>query len=139
MASILKVDTLTGVTTAGSISVTGEGNSTTTNLQQGLAKASINFTQVSTQTIRSSVNISSLTDAGTGQTSGISFISSMANSLFAGSFYTNATTGEARNNFSNDYAGGFGDKSTSSFGTYSYSTVNADGAMNDVIIFGDLA
>ena len=39
MASILKVDTLTGVTTAGSISVTGEGNSTTTNLQQGLAKA----------------------------------------------------------------------------------------------------
>ena len=38
MASQLKVDTLTGVTTAGSIVVTGEGNSTTTNLQQGLAK-----------------------------------------------------------------------------------------------------
>ena len=38
MASQLKVDTLTGVTTAGSIDVTGEGNSTTTNLQQGLAK-----------------------------------------------------------------------------------------------------
>ena len=43
MASILKVDTLTGVTTAGSISVTGEGNSTTTNLQQGLAKAWVSF------------------------------------------------------------------------------------------------
>ena len=39
MASVLKVDTLTGVTTAGSIAVTGEGNSTTTNLQQGLCKA----------------------------------------------------------------------------------------------------
>ena len=39
MASVLKVDTLTGVTTAGSIAVTGEGNSTTTNLQQGLVKA----------------------------------------------------------------------------------------------------
>ncbi len=38
MASQLKVDTITGVTTAGSISVTGEGNSTTTNLQQGLVK-----------------------------------------------------------------------------------------------------
>ena len=38
MASILKVDSLTGVTTAGSISVTGEGNSTTTNLQQGFGK-----------------------------------------------------------------------------------------------------
>ena len=39
MASILKVDTITGVTTAGSIAITGEGNSTTTNLQQGLAKS----------------------------------------------------------------------------------------------------
>ena len=43
MASQLKVNTLTGVTTAGSIAVTGEGNSTTTNLQQGLAKAWITF------------------------------------------------------------------------------------------------
>tara|TARA_R110001592_G_scaffold181068_2_gene423693 strand:+ start:66 stop:485 length:420 start_codon:yes stop_codon:yes gene_type:complete len=39
MTSTLKVNTLTGVTTAGSIAVTGEGNSNTTNLQQGLAKA----------------------------------------------------------------------------------------------------
>ena len=38
MASELKVDKFTGVTTAGSIDVTGEGNSTTTNLQQGLVK-----------------------------------------------------------------------------------------------------
>ena len=38
MASQLKVDTITGVTTAGSVAVTGEGNSTTTNLQQGLNK-----------------------------------------------------------------------------------------------------
>ena len=38
MASQLKVDTITGVTTAGSVVVTGEGNSTTTNLQQGLNK-----------------------------------------------------------------------------------------------------
>ena len=29
MASQLKVDTITGVTTAGSVAVTGEGNSTT--------------------------------------------------------------------------------------------------------------
>ena len=39
MTSILKVNTLTGVSTAGSIAVTGEGNSTTTSLQQGLCKA----------------------------------------------------------------------------------------------------
>ena len=43
MASELKVDKFTGVTTAGSIDVTGEGNSTTTNLQQGLHKVWVNF------------------------------------------------------------------------------------------------
>jgi len=35
MASVLKVNTLTGVTTAGSIAVTGEGNSTTTTYNKG--------------------------------------------------------------------------------------------------------
>ena len=45
MASELKVDKFTGVTTAGSILVTGEGNSTTTNLQQGLTKQWTSFNQ----------------------------------------------------------------------------------------------
>ena len=62
MASLLKVDALTGVTTAGSISVTGEGNSTTTNLQQGLAKAFISFDGTGTVSIDTSFNISTLTD-----------------------------------------------------------------------------
>lgn len=66
MASLLKVDALTGVTTAGSISVTGEGNSTTTNLQQGLAKAWVNFNGTGTVAIRTSLNHSSITDNGTG-------------------------------------------------------------------------
>lgn len=65
MASILKVDTLTGVTTAGSISVTGEGNSTTTNLQQGLAKAWVNFNGTGTAAVNDSLSISSLVDNGT--------------------------------------------------------------------------
>ena len=64
MASILKVDTLTGVTTAGSISVTGEGNSTTTNLQQGLAKCWVFSTD---NVITDSLNTSSSTDVGTGE------------------------------------------------------------------------
>ena len=45
MGSQLKVDTITGVTTAGSVAVTGEGNSTTTNLQQGLIKQWSSFDQ----------------------------------------------------------------------------------------------
>jgi hypothetical protein len=69
MASQLKVDTLTGVTTAGSIVVTGEGNSTTTNLQQGLVKAWNHYDHKgdsgSTQVL-DSFNISSVADTGTG-------------------------------------------------------------------------
>jgi len=64
MASQLKVDTITGVTTAGSISVTGEGNSTTTNLQQGLAKVWAKCSADGTS-ITDSFNITSLTDSGT--------------------------------------------------------------------------
>ena len=65
--STVKVNTLTGVSTAGSIAVTGEGNSTTTNLQNGLAKAyaTVNAYQTTTGTT-SSFNISSTTDDGTG-------------------------------------------------------------------------
>ena len=66
MASQLKVDTLTGVTTAGSISVTGEGNSTTTNLQQGLCKVWVNFNGTGTISIFDSFNTSGLVDIGTG-------------------------------------------------------------------------
>jgi len=66
MASLLKVDALTGVTTAGSISVTGEGNSTTTNLQQGLAKVWCLLNGTSTIAVTDSFNISGATDNGTG-------------------------------------------------------------------------
>ena len=67
MASTLKINTLTGVTTAGSIAVTGEGNSTTTNLQQGLCKSWVNFNGTGTPATRDSFNISSLTDSATGK------------------------------------------------------------------------
>ena len=66
MASTLKINTLTGVSTAGSIAVTGEGNSTTTNLQQGLCKSWCHFTGSGTIAIDDSFNSASLTDAGTG-------------------------------------------------------------------------
>ena len=64
MASTLKINTLTGVTTAGSIAVTAEGNSTTTNLQQGLAKA-YHHTNSATS-LQDSFNISGTTDHATG-------------------------------------------------------------------------
>jgi hypothetical protein len=64
MSQIL-TDKLTGTSTAGSILVTGEGNSTTTNLQQGLAKVWVNFNGTGTIAARDSLNLSSLTDNAT--------------------------------------------------------------------------
>ena len=63
--SEVKTNKLTGTSTAGSILVTGEGNSTTTNLQQGVSKAWANVTNA-TPTINDSFNIASITDNGTG-------------------------------------------------------------------------
>ena len=62
----IKTDKLTGNSTAGSISVAGEGNSTTTNLQQGLAKASCLFDQTEPG-IDASFNTASLTDTAAGK------------------------------------------------------------------------
>jgi hypothetical protein len=69
--STLKTNTLTGTTSAGSILVTGEGGSTTTNLQQGLAKAWYVFDggrTSGTTSIEDDFNIASLVDNGTGDT-----------------------------------------------------------------------
>ena len=66
MASELKVNTLTGVSTAGSIAVTAEGNSTTTNLQQGLCKFWVKWNGTGTAAENDSFNSSGLTDNDTG-------------------------------------------------------------------------
>ena len=81
MSEIL-VNKLTGTGTAGSILVTGEGNSTTTNLQQGLVKVWTSFEQQGTTAVFDSFGHSSLTDNGTGD---ITLTSSavMANVLYA--------------------------------------------------------
>ena len=82
MASELKVNTLTGVSTAGSIAVTGEGNSTTTNLQQGLAKAWVHFDGSGTVAVNDTLNITSLVDNGTGDYT-VSIVNDMANANYS--------------------------------------------------------
>jgi len=64
--SEIKVDTLTGKTTAGNITVTSEGGAATMQLQQGLAKAWHKANSTGT-TLNDSLNVSSLGDQGTGQ------------------------------------------------------------------------
>ena len=78
MASELKVDKFTGVTTAGSILVTGEGNSTTTNLQQGLVKHWCTYDGDESSPVEDSFNQASITDNGTGNYT-ISFTNNFSN------------------------------------------------------------
>ena len=77
----LKTNTLTGTSTAGSIAVTAEGNSTTTNLQQGLIKCWVSFGGASA-TVADSFNLTSVDDDGTGDF-GINIANDMANTTYA--------------------------------------------------------
>jgi len=138
MSEIL-VNKLTGTSTAGSILVTGEGNSTTTNLQQGLVKAWVNFTGVSSTSARDSFNVASLTDSGTGHTT-IAFTNAMSNANYTGSWFTNSDANSGITNLSNNYAGNFAVRATGSYQTQCWATNGgADAFHNDSTIFGDLA
>ena len=81
----VKVNQLSGIDTAGSITVQSEG-SATTNLQQGLAKSWTRFNGAGTVAMEDSLNATSLTDHGTGQYS-YSFINSMANTTYLPTMY----------------------------------------------------
>jgi hypothetical protein len=85
MASKLKVDELEGVTTAGSIDVTS--GSTTTNLQQGLAKVVVNFNGTGTVAIRNSMNATSITDNGTGNYT-VNFTNNMGDADYSPAAFT---------------------------------------------------
>tara|TARA_Y100001938_G_scaffold101899_1_gene139236 strand:- start:33 stop:464 length:432 start_codon:yes stop_codon:yes gene_type:complete len=54
------------IDSSGQVSVRGESSATTTSLQQGLAKAWVNFDGTGTIAIRDDNNVSSLTDNNTG-------------------------------------------------------------------------
>ena len=131
MASTLKINTLTGVSTAGSIAVTGEGNSTTTNLQQGLAKVWCKFdgTQ-SSPSYDGSFNTSGLTDVATGNFT-VSFANDMANDDYATS--VESTYFCSLQDASTTLAG------SCQFGTYTQDATRQDRTESCMIIFGDLA
>ena len=121
MASVLKVDTITGVSTAGSIAITGEGNSTTTNLQQGLAKGWFHYDGSGT-TFADSFNGSSATDRGTGSYD-MNYTNNMSNDNY--SFYGACMAG------GNRHFGGSGD------GTPGINTSNSNIQIYDGSSLGD--
>tara|TARA_R100000655_G_scaffold90618_1_gene131214 strand:+ start:700 stop:1089 length:390 start_codon:yes stop_codon:yes gene_type:complete len=126
----LKTNTLTGTSTAGSIAVTGEGNSTTTNLQQGLAKSFITFRSDSSFINRDSFNVSSLADGGAG------FGTATMTNVMSSIYHTTHST----SNDENAHAGS-GSHTTANYQMFSknssHSLTDADGQYGTV--FGDLA
>ena len=148
----LKTNILTGTSTAGSIAVTGEGNSTTTNLQQGLAKVWVNY-DAADQGTRGSFNQSSLADNGTGDftTSHTNNLSSAENKCASFNCWNTANDGSSvgggadRGAVGGDQAGDTA-QSTSSLNwhTFAGSSGSGDGVAFDFdgsycSILGDLA
>jgi|TARA_A100001515_G_scaffold68769_1_gene54742 hypothetical protein len=148
----LKTNTLTGTSTAGSIAVTGEGNSTTTNLQQGLAKHWVNYDS-SDQATRGSFNQASLTDnaAGDYTSSYTSNLSGAEDKCISTNVWntsddaSNINAGSTRGGANADQAGDTA-QSTSSINWMSYfgssadaNAGNADFDGNYCMTHGDLA
>jgi len=75
--SEIKVDTLTGKTSAGDITVTSEGGAATMQLQQGLMKAWVRYDHT-VPSVTDSFNESSVTDINTGVWS-LQFTNNMSN------------------------------------------------------------
>ena len=134
----LKTNTLTGTSTAGSIAVTGEGNSTTTNLQQGLAKlwCHLDMNQ-DPHTIDDSLNTSSVTDRNAG------LITVTASNAMASINYT--TVGSCWNGSSDNYSRFVSpDDARTTTNVLLATTLSSSGALLDaqdvdVINHGDLA
>ena len=130
----VKVNQLSGIDTAGSITVQGEG-SNTTNLQQGLVKAWANFDESGTAAIRDNFNVTDLTDNGTGY-----FTVNLTNAMSSDDYVRTGSAGENSNSGGNRVVG-LRSPSTGSFNLF---TCNTGGSASDtpdtcVAIFGDLA
>ena len=137
--SEIKTNKLTGVSTAGNITVTSEGGAATMQLQQGLAKCFINFNGSGTIATRDSLNVASHSDEGTGKYT-ITFTNAFNNDDYVGSGLSRSpgvlSGGAAQFPSTAD-----SDQTTSSVEHYTINTggSQADFTHNHVIIHGDLA
>ena len=139
MASILKVDAMQGVTSAGDITITSEGGAATQSLQQGLNKAWGCFQQSGTHTYRDSFNFSSISDVGVGKSTH-AFVNNMAN----GDYATTGMSGEQAGggNRVMGVAGSSVTPSSSSFANGNWELSNgatSDDTRLSVSVLGDLA
>ena len=128
MVSKIEVDALSGASSAGVMTVVGEGGSTTTSLQQGLCKA---WAMASTTaSVNDSLNVSGGTDNGTGD-----YSYAFSNSMNSTSYTVVGSCGQ-------DDIGIQGNKARAT-GSYRIRHNNASGSSVDVDnnsnVHGDLA
>ena len=130
-----KIDTLKGKTTAGSISVQGEG-SATTNMQQGLLKAWAQYDQ-DNDTLNGTFNIGGTTDVAASEYV-LSFTSPMADDNYVASAMANRLYFVA---FRDDESEKTSDISTTSckFKVNRYDAGAADQRYTGTLFAGDLA
>ena len=132
MSSELVLDELTGRGSAGSIAVTAEGGTVTTNLQQGLAKHWVFFKGTDTFTRLDSFNSSTLVDDDTAIHT-TNFTVNFENANYASSLslgHTNISNGWGMIEEANTA------RATSSLQVTNY---NGDFVVNSIILHGDLA
>ena len=137
MASILKVDALQGITSAGDITVTSEGGAATQSLQQGLAKFWIKINTLSF-TVGDSLNNSSNTDGGSGLAT-LSFVNSMNNANYNFQANRNGTTSSTNGFIAESTSESTSSISTSTKFIDSNSVNLGDASALSVSIRGDLA
>ena len=136
-AGFVATDQIRGNTSAGSTTVVGEGGSTTTNLQQGLAKAWVNHP--GTATAGDSFNITSITDNGTGD-----YTYTIANDFRAATVYCAAGMCRSVGSGAFLHSSKQGDAVNKNAGTMRIYTGNSAGTATDsgdvdTIFHGDLA
>ena len=132
MSTIL-VDNLTGKTSAGSITVTSEGGAATQSLQQGLAKAWVNFNGQGTIAARDSFNLSSLDYNGTGDY-GVN-----VSSVFSSANHSAHSTSDAVGNYSNTEINNVASTGINSIRCWNDNPATIDPSLVFATMHGDLA
>ena len=127
---------------ANTVAVTSEGGAATTNVVQGLAKSWVNYDGKTTNTVRDSLNTSSVTDNGTGDYS-VTYSSNLSNANYTASLSSdNQSNGGWRLIFQFNNSA---PRTTSVIRTYSagtdYDVASAAGDFLyvDISLHGDLA
>ena len=151
-ASEIAIDKLKGASSAGSMTVVGEGGSTTTKLQQGLVKHFATIQGTDTFGAYNSFNMSTATDHGGGDHS-TTMTNPFSDARFARNVYTHNTANEGSSaafgaNRAGSHTSGNGGAAPTTtvfrFNTFAGASSGADGALVDLsynylIAVGELA